>query len=52
MNPREHMAAALDFLQQKLTCEYARAEYGGVINANGELDLAATEALRAELAAD
>ena len=48
---RDPQAVAEDVRQEKLTREYARAEYGAVVDDAGELDLAATEALRAEIAA-
>ena len=43
---------AEDVQQEKLTPQYARNEYGVVIDDSGNLDLPATDALRAELAAD
>ena len=49
---RDPHAVLDDIQQEKLTREYARAEYGVVVGGDGELDLTATEALRAALAAD
>ena len=49
---RDPHAVLDDIQQEKLTREYARAEYGVVVGDDGELDLTATEALRAALAAD
>ena len=48
---REPQAVVEDVQQDKLTPEYARAEYGVVVDEAGVLDAAATEALRAEMAA-
>ena len=49
---RDPQAVIEDIQQQKLTAEYARAEYGVVVDADGSLDTSATEALRAGMAAD
>jgi N-methylhydantoinase B len=46
---RDPQAVVEDVQQEKLTQEYARAEYGVVLDAVGELDVAATEGLRAEM---
>jgi N-methylhydantoinase B len=46
---RDPYAVLEDVQQEKLTPEYARAEYGVVLDAVGELDVAATEGLRAEM---
>jgi N-methylhydantoinase B len=49
---RDPQAVLEDVQQEKLSPEYAKAEYGVVIDPQGHLDLPATEALRAEMAAD
>ena len=49
---RDPQAVLEDVQQEKLTREYAKAEYGVVVDPKGNLDLPATEALRAELATD
>ena len=49
---RDPHAVLEDVQQEKLTREYARAEYGVVVGDDGHLDLPATEALREEMAAD
>ena len=49
---RDPQAVHEDIQQEKLTPEYAKAEYGVVLDDAGNLDLPATQSLRAELAAD
>ena len=49
---RDPQAVLEDIQQQKLTPAYARQEYGVVLDPQGNLDVVATEALRAEMAAD
>jgi N-methylhydantoinase B len=49
---RDPQAVHEDVQQQKLTPAYAKAEYGVVLDPQGNLDLPATESLRAQLAAD
>ena len=49
---RDPHAVYEDIQQQKLTPSYARQEYGVVLTADGNLDLPATQSLRAQLAAD
>ena len=46
---RDPHAVLEDILQEKLTPEYAHTEYGVVIGDDEELDLPATEQLRAEM---
>jgi N-methylhydantoinase B len=49
---RDPQAVHEDIQQQKLTPQHAKAEYGVVLDESGNLDLPATQSLRAELAAD
>jgi N-methylhydantoinase B len=49
---RDPQAVLEDVQQEKLSPEYAKAEYGVVVGDDGKLDLPATQSLRAELAAD
>ena len=46
---RDPHAVADDIRQQKLTPQYARAEYGVALDPAGNLDLSATESLRQEM---
>ena len=49
---RDPQAVIEDIQQEKLTPEYAKAEYGVVLDPQGHLDLPATQSLRAQLAAE